>query len=207
MLRGNRPPERHIRFNWRDAGLLALIVFACLIAFTRLRGFRWVRRALQLVVFAYIGFLNGDLLSLKLLAGWTRSGVPWDLAPGMGLLAAAALLIPFATRQPLYCQQLCPHGAAQEWLFIISRGKLRIHLPKWLTTTLRAIPVVLLTGALVVTMLGWKFDLSKVEPFDAYNVFLSSIGWIAVAIAGVGLIASLSVSTVSGRLPAAINCF
>jgi len=46
---------------------------------------------------------------------------------------------------------------------------------------------------LLVTMLGWKFDLSKLEPFDAYNVLLSSIGWIAVAIAGVGLIASLSV--------------
>jgi hypothetical protein len=193
LAQGQPPPPRGVRWNWRDAVLTAVVACACLLAFTRLRGRRWTRPIFQLIVIAYIGFLNGDALSLKLLAGWTRSGVPWESAPGLALLAAAALLIPWGTRTPLYCQQLCPHGAVQEWLFRITRGRFRVQLPRGLSAWLRGVPAVLLGAALVVTMLRWKFELSQLEPFDAYNVFLSSVGWIAVALAGVGLLAGLCV--------------
>jgi len=48
---------------------------------------------------------------------WAESGVPWRSAPALVLLAARpALAVPWATRKPLYCHQLCPHGAAQELL-------------------------------------------------------------------------------------------
>ena len=45
-------------------------------------------------------------------------------------LLAAALLVPWATRQPFYCHHLCPHGAAQELI-----GRVR---PRRFLVTLRA---------------------------------------------------------------------
>ena len=45
----------------------------------------------------YVGFINGDLLAQSLFAGWMQAGAPWRTAPGLVLLAAAALAVPWAT--------------------------------------------------------------------------------------------------------------
>ena len=75
-----------------------------------------MRRGFQVLVIGYVGFLAGAPLAQSLFAGWAQNGVPWRSAPALALLGAAALLVPWAARKPLYCQHLCPHGAAQELL-------------------------------------------------------------------------------------------
>jgi thiamine biosynthesis lipoprotein len=135
------------------------------------------------------GLWFGDLLSLALLAGWARHGVPWQTAPVLVLLAALALVVPWATQRQLYCQQLCPHGAVQEWL-----GRFRrLHAPlplRW-QLWLRRVPAALLVIAFALGISVLSFDLSVLEPFDAWILKGAAIGSAIIAV--VGLIASLFV--------------
>jgi len=100
----------------RDWGLAAVVAGACVMAFTHLRGKRWVRVAWQALLIGYVGVVNSDLLSLALFGGWAASNVAFKAAPGLVLLAVAAFLVPLFSRRQIYCHQICPHGAAQEWL-------------------------------------------------------------------------------------------
>jgi hypothetical protein len=179
------------RIRARDAGLAAIVAAGCVLAFTGTYGRRWLRRGFQALVVAYIGFINGDLLAQSLFVGWAQSGAPWRTAPGLVLLAAAALAVPWATGRPLYCQQLCPHGAAQEWLHARAPRRWRISLPKDFAAGLRWLPALLLALVIIVCVLVLPIDLAHLEPFDAY--LLTAAGAATIAIAVAGLIASLFV--------------
>jgi polyferredoxin len=65
----------------------------------------------------------------------------------------------------------------------------RWHVSPQLERVLTQLPFVLLAFVLVSVVLGWSVDLNTLEPFDAY-VF-SVAGWASIAIAFIGLIASL----------------
>ena len=184
----NPPPMRIVA---RDLGLAVFVLGASIVAFSTLRGRKHLRRVLQAAAIVYVGLINGELIAQSLLSGWAVSGVAWRIAPGMALLAAAGLLVPWATRRPLYCQYICPHGAAQELLDRISPKRFRIHLPHQLTAALRWLPALLLALVLIVTMLVLPLDLASLEPFDAYIV--RSAGWATLTIAAVGLLASIFV--------------
>ncbi len=181
------PPPLRIRAH--DLGLAAVIAAALVLAFTRKR--QWLRRGFQVLVIGYVGFVTGDLLAQSLIAGWAANGVPWRSAPGLVLLLAAALAVPWATRQPLYCQQLCPHGAAQELLARLAPRRWRVALPKDFARGLRWMPALLLALVIAITILVLPIDLASVEPFDAY--LLRTAGWATLALAVAGLIASLFV--------------
>jgi hypothetical protein len=182
------PPFRP---GWRDWGMLGVIALAAVMAFGPAAfRHRW-KRPYQVLLIVYVGFISGDLLAQSLIAGWARAGVPWATASGLVLLLAAALLVPWATRQPLYCHHLCPHGAAQELI-----GRLR---PRRFTITLRAdvvrgleyLPGALLLFTLVAALIALPFELAGLEPFDAYLV--RSAGWATLTVAGLGLVASFFV--------------
>ncbi len=181
------PPPLRIRAH--DIGLAAVIAAALVLAFTRKR--QWLRRGFQVLVIGYVGFVTGDLLAQSLIAGWAANGVPWRSAPGLVLLLAAALAVPWATRQPLYCQQLCPHGAAQELLARLAPKRWRVALPKDFARGLRWLPALLLALVIAITILVLPIDLASVEPFDAY--LIRTAGWATLALAAAGLIASLFV--------------
>jgi hypothetical protein len=180
-----------IQFRLHDAGLVAIILAALALAFTGTYGRKWLRRSFQILVIVYVGFLSGDLLAQSLIVGWVQSGAPWRSAPGLVLLLAAALAVPWATRKPLYCQQLCPHGAAQELLSRLAPRRWRITLRPDFARGLRWLPGLLLAFVVVVSVLVLPIDLAHIEPFDAY--VLQAAGVATVTIAVVGLIASLFV--------------
>jgi thiamine biosynthesis lipoprotein ApbE len=171
----------------RDWALAGVVAGALLMAFTPLRGHRWIRVAWQLLLVGYVGLANHDLLSLALLAGWAANGVALKAAPGLVLLAAAALLVPWSTRRQLYCHQICPHGAAQQLLLL----RRRWTPPARLAQALENLPGVLLGFALLTLLLGWQVNLAALEPFDAW--VWSTAGVVTIVIAGVGLAASLFV--------------
>jgi hypothetical protein len=183
-----RPP---FRLGWRDIGLVVVLGLAVFMAFSRSpHRHRW-RRAYQVALIVYVGFISGDLIAQSLLAGWARAGVPWTTAPGLALLVAAALLLPWATRKPFYCHHICPHGAAQELLGRALPARWRPRLPRGLDRGLRRLPGALLLAVLLVTMLVLPLDLAGIEPFDAYLV--RSAGWATLSVAIAGLLASLFV--------------
>jgi hypothetical protein len=180
-----------LRIRARDIGLALVVAAGLTLAFTGTYGHKWLRRGFQILVIAYIGFINGDLLAQSLIGGWMQSGIPWRSAPGLVLLVAAALAVPWATGKPLYCQQLCPHGAAQELLHRIAPKRWRITLRKDFADGLRWLPPALLALVVTVCILVLPIDLAHIEPFDAY--ILKSAGWATITIAIVGLVASLFV--------------
>ncbi|MGA2497082.1 MAG: 4Fe-4S binding protein [Tepidisphaeraceae bacterium] len=173
------PPPR---WHAPDYMLTTIIAVACVFTFTHLRGRSWLRRAFQLVLVAYVGMVSGQMLSQSQLAGWAASAVPWRIAPGMAVLAAAALLVPWSTRRPVYCSHVCPHGAAQEWVGRLSPWRARI--PGGLHSALRWLPPGLLALVLAITLLNLPFDAAGIEPFDAYLVRTAGPATIAVALAG-----------------------
>lgn len=175
-----------VSFHGADIGLIAFLVGALLIAFTPLRSNRWLRAIWQLVLIAGLGLLNGNLLALALFGGWAASGVAWRAQPGIALLGATAFLVPWFSRRALYCQYICPHGAAQEWLHRIVPGRLRMNLPASVRDGLRWLPFLLLILALGILLLALPQDLASLEPFDAY--LWRTAGWASIAIAIVGLI-------------------
>ena len=180
------PPPR---WHTPDYLLVAIIVVAGAFTFTHLRGRLWLRRVFQLVLIVYVGILSGQLASQSQMAGWAASGVPWRIAPGMAILTAAALLLPWGTRRAVYCSHLCPHGAAQEWLGRLSPWRLRI--PAGLHSALRWLPPGLLAVVLAITLLNLPFDLAGIEPFDAY--LFRTAGFATIAVALTGLCVSLFV--------------
>lgn len=177
--------------GWRDAGMLVVIGAASVMAFGRPAWrHRW-RRVFQVALIGYVGFVSGDLLAQKLFAGWARSGIPWTTAPGLVLLAVAALLVPWATRSPIYCHHICPHGAAQEWIGRLRPARWRVTLPPGVVRGLEYLPAALLVFVLLVTMVALPFDLAGIEAFDAYLVRTAGVATLGVAVAG--LVASFFV--------------
>ncbi len=182
--------EPPLSLGARDVGLVGVVAFAALVAFTPLRGQRYAVWALRITVIGYIGLINGDLISQSLLMGWARSGVPWRLAPGLVLLTATALIVPWSTRRQLYCAQICPHGAAQACLGRLMKRK--PHLPRSLEHGLRWLPPLTVVMVLAAVMLALPLDLADIEPFDAY--LLGTAGAATILIAVVGLAAALFVA-------------
>ncbi len=181
-------PARPLRVRAHDVGLALVVLAGLVLVFTGTHGRGWVRRIFQVVVIVYVGFVGGDLLAQSLIVGWAENGVPWRTAPALALLLAVALLVPWATGKPLYCQQLCPHGHAQELLSRVAPKRWRIAIPRGVAAGLRWLPP--LTGACIfaVVLLVLPCDLAGFEPFDAYLV--KTAGTATLTIAVVGLAAS-----------------
>jgi NosR/NirI family transcriptional regulator, nitrous oxide reductase regulator len=182
-------PASAVQRWWRtrDAGLALVIAGAFAMAFTPLRGKRWLRVAWQAVLVIYVGIINADLLSLALLGKWSAHGIALKATPGLLLLAAVALLTPTFTRRQLYCHQICPHGAAQQFIGSISRW--RWTPPKRIDAWLEKLPASLLVFALVILLVNWRLNLAHLEAFDAWSWRAAAIG--AVVLAAAGLVAAL----------------
>lgn len=186
------PPQARstsVKLAFRDWGTILVLLSGMVIGFTSLRGKKWVRLPFQILLIVYLGFINGDLLSQAVLAGWARHGAPWRSALGLVLLSASAVIMPIVSKQNLYCHQICPHGAMQQLLK--NRLPWQVHLPKALHAILLAVPSVLLGVVVIVAINGWAFSLVNLEPFDAY-VFRVA-GTATLAIFFIGLLASLFV--------------
>lgn len=180
-------PSGSWRPQARDWALASVIIIAIGMSFSSLRGNRWARLSWQLLLVGYVGLVNHDLLSLALFSGWAANGVALKAAPGLVLLGAAALLVPWTTRRQVYCHQICPHGAAQQLLGRLSR--MRWSPPPRLARALEVVPVLLLAAALLAIVIGWNLNLAQIEPFDAW--VWRTAGVAMLVFAAIGLVASL----------------
>ena len=174
--------------NWkaRDYGSLAVILLAGFVAFNKRGKNKFFRLSLQVLLVFYLGLVNGDILSQALFAGWAQSGVPWERAPILALLTLAALLVPMTTGKAFYCHQLCPHGAAQQWMRKLNQKPVR--LPQKLDRVLKFLPFGLLGLVVFFAFTNSVHLVAFLEPFDAYVWEVA--GGITIAIALLSLLAS-----------------
>ncbi len=180
-----------VRWDMTDIGLAGAVLMGIWLTFSRQAGRGRARRWFQIFVLGYIGLVTGDLIAQSLLAGWARSAIAWRMAPGLALLFFASFLVPWVSRRPLYCQQLCPHGVAQEWILRVVPNRWHIGLPDGVHRGLLRLPALLLGLVVLVILLPVDFDLAGIEPFDAYVI--GSAGVATAVVAVVGLIASVFV--------------
>lgn len=180
--------SKKTRINWkvRDFGSLAVILFAGFVAFNKRGKTKFFRISLQVLLVCYLGLVNGDILSQALFAGWAQSGVPWERAPILALLTLAALLVPMTTGKAFYCHQLCPHGAAQQWMRKLTKKPVR--LPQKLDRVLKFLPFGLLGLVVFFSFTNSVHSVVILEPFDAYVWKVA--GSITIAVALVSLLAS-----------------
>lgn len=172
--------------HWRTAATLTILALGIILGLTSLRGIAWLRIAFQVVLIGYLGLMSGELLSLAMFVGWGQSGIPWQNAIGLVALAAAAIALPIARGNNIYCSHLCPHGAAQQ---LLPRNWRLRRLPSALVTALHWIRPMLLAWVVLVAAGNWPFNLVNIEPFDAYS--WRAAAWPTTAIAIVSLLASL----------------
>jgi len=173
----------------RDLGLLGIVAGGLAITFIPALGGRRIRELWQLVLVAAFGLWLGDMVSMSLLAGWSRNGVSWSTAPGLVALVAIALVVPWSAKRQVYCHSLCPHGAVQEWLG--RNRRLHIRLPRLLNRALGLLPWLLLLAAFVLALVRPKFNLTWLEPFDAW--VLGPAAAVSMLIGLAGLVAALFV--------------
>lgn len=169
-----------IDFKARDIFLVALIILACLMAFTRLRTLKKVRISYQWFLVIYVGFISGDMVAQAVLLGWSQAGIAWLISPGLVLLVAASLLIPVTTGRQVYCHQTCPHGAAQQLLKRFVPKRWQFSIPAKKERWLKPIPVLLLAWVFLVGMLSLDFDVASLEPFDGYA--WEAAGWVTITL-------------------------
>ena len=170
--------------NTRQLATLALLVFSLIIGLSRLRKFRVARLALLAAVVSVIGLLNGDMLSLATLVGWTQNDIPWEIAVGLVAVSIVAVVVPATSRNQIYCHQICPHGAVQQ--LVKNRLSLQPKMPRWLHRTLLLLPFGLLAWCIVVSMLHLPFSLVDLEPFDAWVFQAAGTATVTIAIVGLG---------------------
>ena len=170
------------RFGWRDGALLGILGLGCLFAFWKAKSFQRWRWVYSVGTILGLGFWLWDLISQSLLVGWVESRVPWEATPGLVLFVAAAFLLPWFTKQPVYCQFICPHGNLQRLAMKVIPATWKRPLRddgKWVA---RWIPVMLLAVVLAVSFLQLDLDLAGIEPFDAYLLKGAGLATIAVAL-------------------------
>lgn len=185
----NKHTAAPLSLRWQDAVLFLIVIGGLVFAFIKnpkLQSYRWMW---SIAVFIILGFVLGDLLAMALLLGWAETGIPWRMTPGLVVLGLSAFLVPWATRQPVYCQFICPHGHAQRWLMKLlpARFSLRPDIDfKW---SLKWIAPSLILLTLLATFLKLPINLAGIEPFDAYLIRMAGKASIMVAI--VSLIISI----------------
>ena len=176
-------------FSTRNICVAIIAIGGLIVSVTRLRSSRRFLTLWHIIAVAVLGIWCGDLLSLATFAGWGRHGIPFRASPGIVLLAVVALVTPWGTRRNVYCQHICPHGIVQGWL-----GRFRqchVAVPERWRTLLGRFPAVLLVFGFVIAITVPSFDLTMLEPFDAWVLKGAAIVSAVIAIAG--LAASISV--------------
>ena len=150
----------------RTLALGAILLGAIAMTFGPWRKRPVLRRLWQVVLVFGLGVALGELISIELVAGWSRHGVPWRAAPGFVAMVAVTLLVPWTTRRQIYCHGLCPHGAAQEWVSRIRR--FRRPISPLLRRGLRLGPGLGLVALATLAIIVPTLDLARFEAFDGW---------------------------------------
>ncbi len=183
----NKNAVTQLRLSSTDYGLWISICIALLVTF----GSGWRHRkslwfGVKVAAIVYVGFLNGSLIAMSLLAGYASHGIAWQLAPGLTSLVLISFFIPWTTRRQPYCNHLCPHGAAQQLLSRYSPWKRSI--PARFAAGLKWLPFLLIIIAVSFLVLRIPLEFAHLEPFDAY--LIRQTDWIPIIIAVISLAVS-----------------
>lgn len=181
-------PNETFQFRFAPEGILLAFFLASLwMNFGAWRRHRGRRRVWQWILIAGLGLYLGQFLTLAWIAGWAREGYWLSSNVWIPLFMLGCLAVPLFSGKSHYCRSLCPHGAAQEQLLLV--GKFRRQMSASLRRKLRSLPALLLIAAWLLALKKPGFDLTMLEAFDGWVLWVGA--GISFALAILGLLASL----------------
>ena len=169
MLRRHFAPVRE-RKPWLGLGeifALVWIVGGLLVGLTSLRGRKGVRVGWAVVSVGVGGLWLGLMTGQDQWIKWGQRGSVSGTAIPLLVLTAAAVLLPAIFGKNVYCNQLCPHGAAQQ--LVGHLRKRRFALSARASRFASSVPWLTLGLLWLLAFLGIGFPFSHAEPFEIWS--------------------------------------
>lgn len=185
MLSRHIADEKQAGFSWKSALALSWIALGLFFGISKAGGKKSIRYGFAVVsVAAGVGL--GWMVSQDQLLGWGANGFGAGAILPLVVLTAAALMVPAFTGKNVYCNRICPHGAAQT----LAGGlvKKRFHLPPKLHALLVRMPWMTLIAIWVLALIGSGLPFAYFEPFETWSS--GFVAFVPAAIFTMGLVAA-----------------
>ena len=166
MLSRNRAVEDGRAFPWKASLAFAWIVLGVFVGVHRI-GNRSLVRLAYAAISVLAGLTLGWMVSQDQLVGWGMNGFGIRGILPLLALTAAALVIPAFTGNNVYCNRICPHGAAQTLAGRMVRK--RFHLPPKLHAALTRLPWLTLLAIWLLAFLSSGIPFAYFEPFETWS--------------------------------------
>lgn len=150
---------------------------------------RRLRIPLLILSVAVLGIWQGTFVSMAGLYRWLIMGIPPLVYFGTLVIFILSLLFPALTGRSYYCRYLCPFGAAQELVGLLTRRKLKLS--QQTLRTARRVRRGILVAVVILLLILPHVELADMEPFTLF-VFRSA-ALSSLVLGGVSLVGSLFV--------------
>ncbi len=155
------------------------LIFAIL-SFINPKALKRYRFFLIISSIGIIGFWQGDFLSLALFNNWLINGVNIGAQILLFTILILSILIPTITNKDFYCQYVCPFGASQELVGMITKKKANISQP--VSKILKKLKFVFLFILFILLVSSLDFKLEDVEPFTSFRFKFASVSTMILAL-------------------------
>jgi Na+-translocating ferredoxin:NAD+ oxidoreductase RnfG subunit len=185
MLSRHTREENQAGISWKSALAIFWIVVGVFLGVSKAGGKKSVRYGFAVIsVSAGVGL--GWMVSQDQLLGWGAHGFGAGAILPLVVLSAAALMVPAFTGKNVYCNRICPHGAAQT----LAGGlvKKRFHLPAKLHAVLARMPWATLIAIWLLALMGSGLPFAYFEPFETWSS--GFVAFVPAAIFTIGLVAA-----------------
>ena len=186
MLRRHIADAEADGFPWKSSLAFAWIALGVFSGISK-RANKPALRTGYAVISVAAGIWLGWMVSQDQLIGWGANGFGLRGILPLLALTAAALVIPAFTGKNVYCNRICPHGAAQTLLGQIVRK--RFALPGKLHALLTRLPWLTLVAIWVLAFVASGIPFAYFEPFETWSS--GFVAFIPAAIFTIGLVAAL----------------
>lgn len=185
MLRRHIAEKEAKGFPWKASLAFAWIGLGIFVGLHK-AGNRPAVRLGYAAISVAAGLTLGWMVSQDQLVGWGMNGFGWRGILPLLALTAAALVIPAFTGKNVYCNRICPHGAAQALAGSLVRK--RFHLPPKLHAALTRLPWLTLLAIWALAFLASGIPFAHFEPFETWSS--GFVAFVPAAILTVGLVAA-----------------
>jgi Na+-translocating ferredoxin:NAD+ oxidoreductase RnfG subunit len=185
MLRRYRTVESSGGFPWKSACACCWVLLGVFVGIHPLGNRSWARKGFA-VLSVGAGILLGWMVSQDQLVGWGMNGFQVKGILPLLMLTAVALIVPAFTGKNVYCNRICPHGAAQ--VLAKSLVKKRFSLPPKIHALFSRLPWLTLLVIWGLAFFASGIPFAYFEPFETWSSGFMAL--IPAAILTVGLVAA-----------------
>lgn len=163
----------------KNISAIVLLLLTIAIVFINTRD-PWYRRILLVLNVVVLGLWCGNFISVSFLTNWFAEGNNFSSEPVQVALLAIVLIGGVSGKKNLYCNWVCPFGAAQELTGHISKKKWKIPLKtmKFLDHAKESILILLM----VLVWLNITTTVFNYEPFAAFQFLRANYFTIGLAV-------------------------